>query len=323
MADIKADGAAGARRASAILGIAACAETTAGSFAEDAAKVDVRFSFRNAFAPKNLITLHAQIKSGKSYKAASSTSETITLQNIDSDTINALTGLQVPGLLIWVPPKPLDRIYWYASHPRTRPNSPLKLDTHQYVRPSIRYDLSRLSIHSSYSSRNPNLTVATPSESLIMNRAKLAYKSLKSANWEHPLVGNLIISRLAWRHVTRRSKTKKQRNLRLLATPYLRAFLDKPPDRFVRDQDRVIKGARRTVDIRYILCWYRSVLTISGEAYSLLLRIRERISYPNSWLEQPLSVDDVEQEATLVSWWCKRLVTRPPRGSALTPSRTG
>jgi len=51
MSTSKADGAAGARRAAAILAIAACAETTSGSFSEDTAKIDVKLSFRNTFEP--------------------------------------------------------------------------------------------------------------------------------------------------------------------------------------------------------------------------------------------------------------------------------
>jgi len=246
------------------------------------------------------------VKSGKSYKAGSSNRKTLTL-NVGSDTLNALTGLQVPGLLIWVPPKPMDRVYWHANHPRRPPKTPIKIDRGDYVRPSIRYDLSRLSIHSAFSVSNPMQVVAERTGSLLTQRAKMAYKDLQSQTWTHPLVGKLSITRQAWRHVTRRSKTSKARTLRLLTVPYLRSFLEKPPDRFVRDQGPIATDTKRNMDTRYILCWYRAALRISGEPYSLLLRIRERISYPKSWQTQPLGVKDVCQEATLISWWCKKI----------------
>jgi hypothetical protein len=302
----KADGAAGARRAAAILGIASCAETTAGSFSQDAAKVDVLLSFRNAFDPGKLVTLHAQVKSGRSYRALSSNRDTLTL-NIDRETIGALTGLQVPGLLIWVPPQSMDRLYWHANHPRRPPRTPIRINRDEYLRPSIRYDLSRLAIHSAFSTSNAMQVVASRPVPVLTQRAKAAFKRLQARTLTNPLVGKVSVTRLAWRHATRRAKTKKQRLTKLLIAPYLKSFIEKPPDRFIRDQGPIISGRKRTIDTRYILCWYRSALSISGEPYSLLLRIRERISYPRAWLTHPLGVEDIWQEAALISWWCKKI----------------
>jgi hypothetical protein len=56
MTQTRADGAAGARRASALLGIAACAETTHTTLDEDSAKVDMKLSFRHAYQPEKLLT---------------------------------------------------------------------------------------------------------------------------------------------------------------------------------------------------------------------------------------------------------------------------
>src|SRR5689334_692426 len=65
-----ADGEAGARRAAAHLTIAVCGETAHTSMGEDAAKVDLKISFRHAFIPTKLLNVHIQVKSGSSYRSA-------------------------------------------------------------------------------------------------------------------------------------------------------------------------------------------------------------------------------------------------------------
>lgn len=249
--------------------------------------------------------MHAQVKSGHSYRADSSNPDTLTLK-IDKETITALSGSGIPGLVVWVPPKPMDRAYWYASDPRRPLKTPVKLSRHQYVRPSIRYDLSRLCVYASWTRPFPQQELSQAQETHVHGRAREAYADLKTKSWSHPLVGNLEITRMAWRHKTRRSRTTKQRILGLRIVPYLKTFLDQTPDRYVCDQGPITRFGPRIVETRYLLCWYRGALSFGGQSYSLLLRIREDISYPADWASQPLGINDIRQSAKLASWWCKK-----------------
>lgn len=117
---------------------------------EDAAKVDVKFSFRHIAASGKLITAHAQVKAGPSYRRASSDAQFLTL-GIDKATLQALSGTGMPGLVIWSSTTPMDRLYWYATDPRSPLKTPAKLRRTQYLRPSLRYDLSRLYDYASWS----------------------------------------------------------------------------------------------------------------------------------------------------------------------------
>ena len=81
---MRADGAAGARRAAALLSTAVCAEIAHTTMDEDGAKVDLKIGLRHAQHPKTLITVHCQVKSGNSYCAQSSTRDEVVLQNMDS-----------------------------------------------------------------------------------------------------------------------------------------------------------------------------------------------------------------------------------------------
>lgn len=317
----KADGSAGARRASAILGIAACAQSTDATLDEEAAKVDMKFTFRHAFQPEKLVTFHAQVKTGHSYRASSSDDKTLKL-NIDRETLSALSGTSTPGLVVWVPPPPLDRLYWYAQDPRRPFRTIANIERNQYVRPSLRYDLTRLSIYASWSKSVGMQTVAARDPSSYMHAAKQAYAALKARQWRHPLVGDLQVTRLAWRHVTRRSRTKLARNIRLVIAPYLKNFLEKAPDRYICNQASIEVKGRRTFDTRFVLCWYRNALQIGQVRHALLLRIKEVVSYPTTWASHPLGVPDIEQKATLESWWCKPEKDVPASGFR-TDTRTG
>ena len=302
MSTKKADGVAGARKVASLLTIALCAETTSASLEEDWAKVDIKCSFRNAFDEKQLITYHCQVKSGLSYKAISSNDKNINI-NIDKDTINALSNFN--GIITWVPPKPSRNIYWYAINPRLKTKTPISIPRTQYINPSIRFDLSRISNYSRHTNSLPRQDISSKIDSNLLDRAKNEYKLLAKTKIFNPIVGELQISRFAWRHLTRRSKTTKRREFSLRLVPYLKSFLDHVPDRFTIAPSNFRTIGKKTIETRYLLCWYRGAFKINNNSYALLIRIKEEISYPNDWNLYSLSVEDIEQTATLASWWAK------------------
>lgn len=302
----KADGAAGARRAAALLSVAVCAEMSHTTMDEDGAKVDLKMSLRHAFAPGSLLSAHCQVKSGNSYRSATSTAEMLTL-SVNSETMRSLRQGTQPALVIWVPPRPSTRVYWHIVSLRTpEKKTQISVPRHNFVTPSLRYDISRACTHSQRAQTFQRLDVKEGDDNQVMCRAREAYKDLKSTKHEHPLVGHLHVTRFAWRHVTRTSKGKRLRTISLRVVPYLRHFLTKLPDQyFVSSVVRRMVG-NHTVEERSLLFWYDDALRIKGESHSLLLRVREEVVYPRDWLEQPLSTRDVHQSATLVSWWCKK-----------------
>lgn len=292
------DGAAASRFAAGLLGVATCAETTATTMTEDAAKVDVKLSFRHFAIKGKLISAHVQVKAGPSYRKSSTDKSSLTL-GIDKATLQALSGTGMPGLVVWVPPPPMDRLYWYATDPRSPLKTPTKVKKTQFIRPSLRYDLSRLYDYASWSRGYAQQTVANLSDTQVIVNAKLAYKTLRQQEWFHPLVGPLKVTRLAWRHITRRSKSAARRSLSLRVVPYLKAFLENPPDRYACNFAGLRESGRLTIETRYLTCWYRQALKINGESHSLLVRIREEITFPTDWSSRPLSAADVKQVATL------------------------
>jgi hypothetical protein len=288
-----------------MLGIACCADVSTTSLSEDSAKVDLKLSFRHAFRPLKLITIHAQVKSGKSYRIKVKNKDDISLK-IDKATIEALRGSSEQGLIVWVPPRPLTRVYWHATDPRRPYKAATTISRSQYIRPSIRYDLSRLCEYTSFSKNIARQTVSLTRQDLLLPKARLDYKNLRACELSNPLIGLLRISRLAWRHVTKRSRASNEREVRLQVIPYLKNIVGKHPSRYVCKVTSINVIGSETQEIREILLWYRSALSIDGIVHSLLIRIKEEITYPSNWESRAVADTDISQSTTLASWWCKK-----------------
>lgn len=300
--DKKADGKAGERFANEQIAKALCGESVFGTSTDDAAKVDIRFSFRNAFDPSRNIVVNCQVKHGDSYCRGEKNG--ILRLAIDGETLRILRASGTFSFLVWVPQKN-SQLYWWSQDPRTDRIAPVKIPKTQEVTPCFRYDISRLVEYASFSGRQARQTVAQLETAEVLSRAKQAYRDLKSANRSNPLAGEILVSRMAWRHVTRRSKTAKKRNASLRVLPHVKRFITQIPDRFAMVPIRKEIRGKFTTEHRYLLFWYRSALLIDGRVHSLLLRIEESCCYPTNWRQYPLSAHEVKHEVKLASWWAK------------------
>lgn len=299
----KADGASGGRRAATTLSLALCAEAAHTTMDEDGAKVDLKLSFQNPFSRSTLITTHCQVKSGHSYRARSSNATTLTLTHVDAETISALSNGTQPALLVWVPPKPLRDIYYHVFANGKTQRTPIKIPRAHVITPALRYDLAKSSCVDR--ARAPRQDVANLQEHALMDSARSNYRCLKTGEWRHPLFGKLFVTRRAWRHVTRRSKSTRRRLLALRALRHLHVFLDKAPDRYLVSSVRRSVSGRVTTESREVLCWYERAMVVDTVERRLLLRVREDITYPTDWLRDGVGLKGIHQKATLLSWWCK------------------
>ncbi|MFA6458474.1 MAG: hypothetical protein WCV72_03765 [Patescibacteria group bacterium] len=300
----QADGDAGARFASAIIGIAACAQVSNATLNQESNKVDISLTFPSTFQEKKLLSIQAQIKTGQSYQTINHDKDTFTLK-VDRETKNTFAAPGSPGIIVYVSSRPVEKIFWHSVDPRRPFKGKIKINRMQFVRPSIRYDLTRLCLYSAFNNRLPRQTVSIIDDDKILYNAKKSYNQLKTESFFNPLLGNVAVTRFAWRHVTRRSKTLKRVISTIKVTPYLKAFIDKHPTRYVCDKITIKKRRRITYETRYLLFWYADALMIAGRSNSLLLRMKEDISYPSDWAKYGVSERDIKQKVTLASWWHK------------------
>lgn len=271
---------------------------------EDGAKVDLKISVRHAHQRSTLLTVHCQVKSGSSYRAASTNSQRITLASIDAPTLTALQRGTQPALLCWVPPLPSSRIYYHIVS-QASGRTPIRIPRTDFLTPVLRYDLSMAAAFTNSQSSHLQLDVAAIADEDLMFGARKAYSALHAIPCEHPLLGRISITRKAWRHVTRRSRSGARRNMSLRAAGYLKHFLARLPSRYFIANSAVTATGAQTTHTRDIICSYEKALRIQGQRHSLLFRFNERITYPTKWWQYPLGINDIGHHSTLVGWWCK------------------
>lgn len=260
--------------------------------------------FRHAFSPGALLTIHCQVKHGSSYKSPQSTGKVLKIL-VDSATTTALRQGSGPSLLVWVPPLPSSRGYWYILDGKRSPGTVLPIPRGNHITPALRYYLTRAASHMNPSQRHARTTVRMLDQSLIHKEAKAAFREVRRRKWKHPLFGELTVSLHAFRHVTRRSKATRQRTQALRVAPYLKHFLECNPSRMLFSEASFSNLGGRITEKRHVILWYKNALMIGGRPHCLLLRVEEAISYPKDWHSMPLGVSDVRQEARLESWWSK------------------
>ncbi len=285
-----------------MLWIALFAQSSAASLYEDYLKNDIRFTFKNRLE-EWIVHLNCQVKFGNSFLYGKSDKEII-LRNISKDTLNILSNSF--SILCWIPDNSDSKIYWIWLNNRTSIKTPIRIWNLHFVDPSIGYELSRNYIYHKYQKKYP--IIKSKSLTPTFQEAKNIYKELQ--NWwpiHNPLFWDINITRLAWRHKTRKSKTVSQRTLSLNIVPYLKSFIERIPDRYYI-QDTIIENKWiYTKRINYIICWYNSWLKINWKLISFLIRIKEEIDYPTEWYKSPLSIDLISHKYTLQSWWPKEI----------------
>jgi hypothetical protein len=298
---VSADGAAGERWASTLLTAAVCAQAMHATSDEDDDKLDLKLSFEHAFRTHARISAHCQVKSGPSWLSSANT-KAFHLKNIDERTIDALRNGTRPSLLVWVPPAPRSGAFWYAFGLRRSDRTPLKIPRWHRISPALRYDLTRVFEMCTRTRQANRLDVSR--EVAGLKDVKSAYARL-AKTYHHPLMGVVNVTRFGWRHVTRLSKPKKQRQQALRLVPYLPGFLTHAPDRFSMTCDPLVAEGSELKRRAWIWCWYRNALRIDDVPHRLLIRFREEVRFPARWWDRPLSVTDVKQSAVLESWWSK------------------
>lgn len=304
----KADGAAGGRYAAGLLSAALGAEASHTSMDEDGAKVDLKLSLRNVYSKNSLITAHCQVKHGKSYRAnpGEPADNAIKLRNIESSTLEALRFGGQPALLIWVPPSPSNTVYWEIIPPGKKKKTPIIINPFQVVTPGLSYELCRY--YNNLTKTQPFSQVTLEKNPIVLSEklGRLEYGNLKNTCFKSPIAGEINITRFAWRHITRRSRSTKARTESLEILSQLKNFLPRNPTKYATTRYPALIHSKSVLETRDLLFTYDNAIRKGSESFRLLVRIREEIRYPKLWRTLPLSTDDVQQRATLMSWWYKK-----------------
>lgn len=286
-----------------LVGMALYAESSASSLSEDYTKIDLRFAFKNLFEEKSMIHLNCQVKYGDSFRGVVKNGIMI-LKGIDKKTINLLSGNF--SILCWMPnaiPWTESKIYWIWFDNRTRLKRPIRLSLLHYIDPSVRYEISRNYIYHRYHIREPDTNMSK--DDITHECAKNEYKKLKTFNITNPLFWKIYVTKFAWQHKTRFSKSSLQRVQSLNVLPYLKEYLSRIPDRYYVQKTEIVAMWNNTKRVNTIICWYNQTLVRENKRFSLLVRLKEEVIYPTDWKSRPIENNEVSCKYTLASWWPK------------------
>lgn len=301
-----ADGPAGERRAAAALSIGLCAESSHATLQEDGAKLDLKITFKNRWTDTpSLVAVHCQVKHGDSFQYVSKDHRTITLQ-FTPDTIQALGDAAPPALLIWVPPWPKRKLYWFIVKRGGLLSGRVKIKkTGNVVTPALRFELIRSAIFGRRNPRGPEV-VLPPYSIPEIALAKSEYAALKQKKFVNPLLGPISITRLAWRHITRRGRRNAYRRASFRILPWLDKFLTRIPTRYLVELKQQQTQGRTIKEQREIVFWFENAILDSNHHHALLVRFIEEVTYPVDWQTRALAEEDVRQTTTLMGWWYKK-----------------
>jgi hypothetical protein len=77
------------------------------------------------------------------------------------------------------------------------------------------------------------------------------------------------------------------------------------PSRYIVASETRRAFKRVVIEQRDVICWYENAVEVGGKKRTLLVRIREEISYPSGWFKYPLAAEDISHQSTLAGWWYK------------------
>lgn len=312
----KTDGHASARRAVADLTIALCAEAVAASINEEAAKVDFKITFRSLFGERSLLSVHCQVKAGLSYVAYQDACiiKLITMK----ETVAVLQLGTQPSMTLWVEPRPHSRVFWHIVRLRYPHRKRIIIPASDYISPALYVDLSRHSRFFVGSSRPARIQAAVhvTSKKELRHKSLADYKKLQVDGLPSYLGSKVEVTRLGWRHITRRSRSAAKREVSFRLIPYLKNFLRMRPSRFLVT-NKILRGGSGevTIERRDVIYWYERAVLLDGIVSTVLIRISEEITFPREWRKHGLSGHEIQINAKLLSWWCKPTKKVEPRGS--------
>jgi hypothetical protein len=171
----------------------------------------------------------------------------------------------------------------------------------------LRFDLAKAAAFSLQVRRHSTLYLKKIDANALLQVGKTAYAKLMEIARQHrlihPLVGDLRVTRMGWRHILRHSRALEKRKISLRLTPYLRHLLVSTPDRYIVSNETIEQRGSRIYHQREVVCWYKDAVILDKYSGTVLIRIQEDIHYPATWQRYPFSESDVQSIATLKGWW--------------------
>jgi hypothetical protein len=287
--------------------LACRAEGQWGSREDDSAKIDLILTLDHPWHPGERMLVLCQVKSGPSY----------------GEILRDGTGFKLLGAakvaakrsshdicMIWVD-RDLSRAFWAFLHPNSKSGVQEYGAIHE-INPTMLFDLARCMAARSPTGSSGGRGVMLPdvTSDIPVRRALALQAYRKAKSVQSPILGDIELTRLGWRHMFRKSRAAANKNASLNLIPRLEAILKCHPSATaitasdLSDQEGYV---RRTCE--YLLKYERVNIRRKGDTsprtVTVHVRVLEEICFPTDWERMAMLSQQVSRRVVLKSAYYK------------------
>lgn len=279
------------------------AEISWGSRNEDGRKIDMICSYDHPWIEKERLIFLVQVKSGPSFGKKLTDGFKLKV-----NAINAAKRTTHPICIIWI-----DRlsscVFWAYIHPNTVSRTQDYSNNH-IVSPAMRFDIARCqSQFLPLKKGGSGIILKEKSINLIeLRKSALAkYKKYQVCGLFCPILGNIEVSRIGWRHMFRKTRAKAYKEKSFTTIKYLDKIISDLPSKVYISNSNFFEKS----EFKYRTCEYVMVYVDVKEHNSTLNRVKvivrvlEEIRWPLDWTRNSTLTQFIERRNVLLSCYYK------------------
>lgn len=282
------------------------AEVSWGSRNEDGRKIDLICSYDHPWIEKERIIFLVQVKSGPTYGIKSANGFKLL-----SVAKKSAIRTSHPICIIWID-RATNSSFWAYIHPFSTISNQDYGNNHK-IEPAMRFDIARCQAKSIPAKiGGKGIIIKELIEDLKSNRkiAINSYNELKTNLIINPNLGKIEITRIAWRHMFRKSRSPIYKSKSLNIIPYLNKILiDKPSEIYITKTSFFEQSNYCYRNIEYVLKYEEVKLynktSKTAEKTSVIVRLIEEIRWSKDWKDDSMLTQNIERRVVLLSSYYK------------------
>lgn len=275
-----------------------------GSREEDNSKIDLIFSAQHPWYPNERMLVLSQVKSGPTYGESRENGFKLT-GRAKSSARRTSHGICV----VWVD-RDKNQTYWAYVHPDAS-SRPQEYGSQHQVSPTTIFDLARcmaLKRHGATGAKGIILRKRASSLADRRKRIKTIYRNFEKI--KSPILGNIELTRLGWRHMLRSGRLAQNKATSLDLIPYLKKLLERWPSTHAITSSKYFKSGGYLYRTCEYLLKFEGLTVSAAEGmlrpnFVAYVRLIEEIRYPVDWESQVMLSQLVSRRVVLKSVYYK------------------
>jgi len=275
-----------------------------GSREDDNSKIDLIFSFEHPWFQSERMMVLSQVKSGSSYGALTTAGF-----ELKGRAKAAASRSSHDICVVWIE-RNERKAFWTYIHPESASRTQ-KYGLYHEVSPATRYDLARcMSQARSGFQGAKGLHIWRRATAISARRrfVKARYKELEII--KSPVLGEVELSRLGWRHMFRSGRRKDNKATSLDIIPYLNRLLPRWPSTHAITASSTFSAKGYTYQVReHLLKFHGLTVSFPGDTekreFCAHIRVIEEIRYPQDWESIVMLSQQVSRRVVLKSAYYK------------------